>query len=83
MSAMNTILNTLTFYLDESVTLSTSQATPVVFTDAKITTDSIIDIGCSVWGIVPDDVTVVAGTCTVTMPKVDSAQTVTVRLFVR
>lgn len=70
-------------YLETSVTLSTSSTTPATFTSSRITTDSCIDVGVSEWGIVPDSVSVTTGECTVTMPKVDSAKTVTVRIYVK
>lgn len=70
-------------YLEQTVTLSTSTDTTVTFTDAKITTSSCIEVGTSVWGIVPSDVTVTAGVCTVTLPKADSAQSIIVRIYVR
>ena len=70
-------------YFDQTVTLSTSATTTVTYTSAKITSSSIVDIGVSEWGLVPDSVSVTTGTCTVIMPVVDSARTVTVRLYVR
>ena len=70
-------------YLEQTVTLSTSAATTVTFSDSSITTTSVIDLAVSEWGLTPDDVTVIEGVCTVTMPKVDSAHSVTVRIYVR
>ena len=70
-------------YLEQTVTLSTSAATTVTFTDSSITTTSVIDLAVSEWGLTPDDVTVTEGVCTVTMPKVDSAHSVIVRIYVR
>ena len=73
----------LSGYLEQSVTLSTSGTTAVTFTDASITANSQIQYGCSTWGIIPDDITCSSGSCVVTMPKVASAATVTVRIYVR
>lgn len=73
----------LNFHLTQSATLSTSAATTVTFTNAKITTDCVVDLGFSEWGIVPDDVVVASGSCTVTLPQVDSAKTISVTLFVK
>ena len=70
-------------YLEQSVTLSTSQTTTVTFTDARILSTSVIDPAISVWGIFPEDVTVASGSCTVVLPKVSTAQTVTVGIFVK
>lgn len=70
-------------YLEQSVTLSTSQTTTVTFTDSAFTANSVVDPAISVWGIFPEDVTVASGSCTVVMPKVSTAQTVTVGIFIK
>lgn len=73
----------LTFYLEQTVTLSTSAETTATFTSAKITANSLIDLAISEWGLIPSNVVVASGTCTVTLPKVDSAHSVVVRIYVR
>ena len=73
----------LTSYLEQTVTLSTSTDTTVTFSDASITANSLIDLAVSEWGLIPSNVVVASGTCTVTMPQVDSAHSVTVRIYVR
>jgi len=73
----------LTFYLEQTVTLSTSTTTAVTFTQSAITTSSVIDIAVSEWGLTPEDVTVTTGVCTITMPKVSTARSITVRIYVR
>ena len=71
-------------YLENSsVVLSTSTTTDVTFTDASITANSVIDFACTVYDLVPDNMTATTGSCTVTLPKVDSAMTVGVRLYIR
>ena len=70
-------------YFEQSVTLSTSQTTTVTFSNAAFTANSIVEPAISVWGIFPDDVTVASGSCTVVMPKVSTAQTVTVGIFIK
>ena len=70
-------------YLEETVTLSTSATTTVTFTDSSILATSVIDIAVGVWGLTPEDVTVSTGVCTVVMPKVSTAQTIAVRIYVR
>ena len=70
-------------YLETTATLSTSATTTVTFTDSRLTTSSCVEVGVSEWGLVPDDVAVTTGSCTVTFPSVDSAHTVTVRLYLR
>ena len=69
-------------YLTQSVTLSTSADTTVTFSNAAITTDSMIDVYTSEYGINPTDVVATTGTCTLTFAKVDTAQTITVRIAV-
>lgn len=69
--------------LKQDVTLSISTATTVTFSDNSITLNSIIDYFCSEWGIVPDNITVSNSNCIITMPKVSSAKTVTIGIFVR
>ena len=70
-------------YLEQTVTLSTSASTTVTFTDSNITANSFIEYACSQWDLVPESITGAAGSCTVVLPKVDSAQSVTVRIYVR
>jgi hypothetical protein len=70
-------------YFDQTATLSTSTTTAVTFTQSAITTSSVIDIAVSEWGLTPEDVTVTTGVCTVTMPKVSTARSITVRIYVR
>lgn len=70
-------------YLEQTVTLSTSAETTATFTSAKITANSLIDLAVSEWGLIPSNVVVASGTCTVTLPKVDSAHSVVVRIYVR
>lgn len=70
-------------YFEQSVTLSTSQTTTVTFTDSAFTANSVVDPAISVWGIFPEDVTVASGSCTVVMPKVSTAQTITVGIFIK
>jgi hypothetical protein len=70
-------------YFEQSVTLSTSQTTTVTFSNAAFTANSVVDPAISVWGIFPEDVTVASGSCTVVMPKVSTAQTITVGIFIK
>lgn len=70
-------------YLEQTVTLSTSAATAVTFTDARITANSCIEVGTSEWGLVPDSVTVSAGSCVVTLPQAETAHSVVCRIYLR
>lgn len=70
-------------YCEATVTTSTSSDVTASFYNVGITANSEIEVGTSGWGIVPSDVTVTAGVCTVTIPKTDSAQSIIVRIYVR
>lgn len=70
-------------YLTQSVTLSTSADTTVTFSNAAITTDSMIDVYTDTFGVNPTNVVVATGTCTLTFAKVDTAQTISVRIEVK
>lgn len=70
-------------HFDQTVNLSTSASVTATFSDESITASSLIDVAVSEWGLVPEDVTVSAGQCVVTMPKADTAHSVTVRIYVR
>lgn len=70
-------------YMEQDVILSTSAATTATFTNASITANSVVEFGCSKWGIVPDDIAVSSGSCVVTLPKVSTSETVTVRIYLR
>ncbi len=72
-----------TAYMEQDVLLSTSDVTIATFTNAAITTDSDIEVSVSDWSCVPENVSVATGTCAVTLPKVDTAATVRVRVYIR
>lgn len=75
--------NVLNQHFDQTVTLSTSAQTTATFTNAVFTTSTCVDIALTEQGLVPDDVVVTTGSCTVTLPIVDTAHDVTVRVYVR
>lgn len=66
--------------LEQQVTLSTSADTTVTFTNGLIKADSMIDVYTDVFGINPSAMTATTGSATLTFPKADTAQTITVRL---
>lgn len=70
-------------YLDQTATLSTTDPTTYTFTDAKITADSVIDPYADIFGVYPSSVVASAGTCTVTFPKQDTAQSMTCRIYIK
>lgn len=69
-------------FVNNSVVLSTSADTTVTFSNAAITADSTIEPFTSVWGINPSNVVASAGSCTVTIPKQSTAQTIMVKIRV-
>lgn len=70
-------------YMEQSVTLSTSAATTVTFTNAIIADGKMLTFASSIWDLVPDSMTTAVGSCTITLPKWTSAETIGVRLYVR
>lgn len=70
-------------YLDQTATLSTTDPTTYTFTDARITADSVIDVYADIFGVYPSSVVASAGTCTVTFPKQDTAQSMTCRIYIK
>lgn len=70
-------------YLEQNVTLSTSQDVTVTFSNAAITSNSRIEPWVSVWGIVPKDVVASNGSCVVTLGKASSADTIKVGIEVK
>lgn len=72
-----------TAYMEQDVLLSTSDVTIATFTNAAITTDSDIEVSVSDWSCVPENVSATTGTCAVTLPQVDTAATVRVRIYIR
>lgn len=81
-SNLESSVSDLSFYLEQTVTLSTSAETTVTFTDSRFTANSCVE-PATPWGIVPTNVVTANGSCTVTLPKVDSAQTISVRVYLR
>ena len=72
-----------TTYMEQDVLLSTSDVTIATFTNTAITSNSDIDVSVSDWECVPENVSATTGTCAVTLPKVDTAATVRVRIYIR
>lgn len=68
--------------VNNSVVLSTSADTTVTFTDASITADSTIEPFTSVYTIAPKNCVATNGSCTVTIPKQSTAQTIKVKIRV-
>lgn len=77
-------------YMEQIVTLSTSDATTVTFTNDIIADGKTLTLETSLWDLVPDDMVTslrpypfTEGVCTITLPKWSSAVTIGVRLRVR
>ena len=79
------VRDVIEIHFEKYVTLSTSSTTTVTFTNPAFTSSSAVDYGCSVYGIFPDDIVIdgTTHTCTVTMPKVDTAVRVMVAIYLR
>jgi len=73
----------LDYHLDQTATTSTTDPTTYTFTDARITSNSVIDVYADIFGVSPSSVAASAGTCTVTFPKQDSAQSMTCRIYIK
>ena len=69
--------------MEQSVTLSTSATTPITFTNAIIADGKMLTFASSLWDLVPDSITTAVGSCTITLPKWSSAETIGCRLYVR
>lgn len=72
-----------TIYMEQSITLDASDPTIATFTNAAITANSKIDVYVSTWNLVPEDVSVAAGTCAVTFAADEDESTITVGIYVR
>lgn len=71
-------------YCEATITLSTSATTTATFYNAGITSDSVLEVGVSEWGLIPDSVSMSStGIATAVFPAVDSARSVTVRLYIK
>ena len=70
-------------YTEQTATLSTSTTTTVTFTSYRYTTNSTVEVATSEWGLVPENVVLANGSCTVTLPIASSAHSVTVRVYTR
>ncbi len=72
-----------TAYMEILTYTSITDPTLVTFTNAAITTDSVLDVHVEGWGLIPENVAINTGTCVVTLPKVDTASNVAVRITFR
>lgn len=72
-----------TKYMEQTKTLSTSGSTTYSFSNSAITTDSVIEPYSSIYGIVPESITVSSGSCSVVIPKYSSAASCKIRIYIR
>ena len=70
-------------YLEKSITLSTSAATTVTFTDNSITNDSLYQVFTSIYGFEPTTVLISGTTCSISFPPYTSAASMTVGLLIK
>lgn len=72
-----------TKYMEQTVTTSTTSPTTVTFTNADITTSSVIDVMTSLADLTFETVTISSGVCTINIPRQDSAQSCIVRIYIK
>lgn len=73
-----------TKYMEQSVTLSTTANTNITFTNAAITTSSVIDVYCSIYDdISPASITLNNGSCVVSFYPHSTATTFTCRIYIK
>lgn len=70
-------------YMETTMTTSTSADVTVTFTSNEITANSLIDIYTTQQDLNYDTLTIAAGSCAVTYGKQASAETVSVRIYIR
>lgn len=71
------------FSLEQTATTSTSANTVYTFTDARITTNNVVDVYTNIFGISPSNIVLANGSCTVTFPAQASAQSMTCKIYVK
>ena len=72
-----------TKYMEQTVTLSTSGTTTATFTNAAITSDSVIEPYYSEYGFAAESIVTTNGQSVLTLPKVDTAISLTVRIYIK
>ena len=70
-------------YLETTITLSTSVSVNATFSNAAITTSSVIDVYTTDPKLIYENVTVTNGRCVVTFPKQKTQSTVRVRIYMK
>ena len=70
-------------YMEQSITLSTSNEVTATFTNSAITNSSAIEVMTSDPNLGYKTMNIADGTCTVTFDKQSSASTVTVRIYIK
>lgn len=87
-SALNTTNQTITGAITEVNTKVIPlrktlgrNATSITFTDSRINPSSLIDVYCSIWGVVPESITVSNGSCTIRFEAQSSDMSVGLMFF--
>ncbi len=70
-------------YMEQTITTSTSADVTATFTNADITTDSVIEDFYNVYGMSASNIVTTNGQCVVTIPKQSSAFALGVRIYIR
>lgn len=72
-----------TKYMEQTVILSTSGTTTATFTNAAITANSVIEPYFSEYGFAADSIVTTNGQSVLTLPQVDSARSLDVRIYIK
>lgn len=71
-----------TKYMQQSKTVSTSADTTFTFSNAAITTSSTIKAFANKFGVAPKNMTISNGSCVITVPKQDSAYSLSIKIYI-
>ena len=72
-----------TKYMEQTKTLSTSADVTYTFTNSAITTDSVIEPYCDIFGVSPKSISVSNGSCNIVVPKQSSAISCKIRIYIK
>ena len=71
-----------TKYMEDTKTVSTSATTTFTFNNADITTDSQIDVYCTIYKLQATSITVTNGRCVVVFPTYTTSTSLTCRIYI-
>ena len=76
--------NVIRRYMEQTLTTSITDPTPYTFISPYIATGSVIDVYADKYGVIPSNVEIseYGGSCTVTIPKQATADSLTIRIYI-